>query len=147
LHSSTFAAWSGTLHVRVHSGLPVSPAGCQSSSRVEVKFSEATYPKWESKSVVSVRALSIADGAARSLSCRQLRSQARGWNRRPRIYLGSGQVRSVLNQFVLLPRLFGDETNSDGLIQDYPFYERPPNVALLISRAVVDPALPMMIID
>jgi hypothetical protein len=33
------------------------------------------------------------------------------------------------------------------LIQNYPFYEHPPNVAFLISRAVVDPALPMMIID
>ena len=30
---------------------------------------------------------------------------------------------------------------------DYPFYEHPPHVALLISRTVVDPALPMMIID
>jgi hypothetical protein len=32
-------------------------------------------------------------------------------------------------------------------IQDYLSYKLPPDVALLISRAVVDPALPMMIID
>ena len=30
---------------------------------------------------------------------------------------------------------------------DYFFYEHPPNVAPLNSRALVEPALPMMIID
>jgi hypothetical protein len=33
------------------------------------------------------------------------------------------------------------------LIQDYPPYAHPPNFRLLISGSVVDPALPMMIID
>jgi hypothetical protein len=33
------------------------------------------------------------------------------------------------------------------LIPNYPFYRHPPYVALLNSRAVVDPALPMMIMD
>jgi hypothetical protein len=44
----------------------------------------------------------------------------------------------------------GEESTMTALasaIQDYPFYTRPPYVALLSSRAAVDPALPMMIID
>jgi hypothetical protein len=36
---------------------------------------------------------------------------------------------------------------SGPLMPDYSSYAHPPNVALLISRPVVDPALPMMIID
>jgi hypothetical protein len=33
------------------------------------------------------------------------------------------------------------------LIPNYPFYRHPPYVVLLNSIALIDPALPMMIID
>jgi hypothetical protein len=33
------------------------------------------------------------------------------------------------------------------LMPNYPFYTHPPHVALLNSRALIDPALPMIIID